>query len=63
MHKTMDKEPFFEFDFENISKEDIETLSLFCKNGFNLSKLLKKGEELNTVVVDTTYSVQVHIIS
>lgn len=45
-HKTMDKEPFFEFDFENISKENTKTLFLFCKNEFNLSKLLKKGEEL-----------------
>ena len=44
--KTMDKEPFFEFDFENIEDEKVDILSLFCKNGFDLNKLLKKGEEL-----------------
>lgn len=44
--KTMDKEPFFEFDFENMEDEKIDILSLFCKNGFDLNKLLKKGEEL-----------------
>lgn len=44
--KKMDKEPFFEFDFENINDEQIEVLSLFCKNTFDLTKLLKKGEEL-----------------
>ena len=44
--KTMDKEPFFEFDFENLSKEDIEVISLFCKDGFSMASLLKKGEEL-----------------
>ncbi len=44
--KTMDKEPFFELDFENIDDEKIEILALFCKAGFDLSKLLKKGEEL-----------------
>lgn len=44
--KTMDKEPFFELDFENIDDEQIDTLALFCKDGFDLSKLLKKGEEL-----------------
>lgn len=44
--KTMDKEPFFEFDFENIRDEQVEILSFFCKNELDLNKLLKKGEEL-----------------
>ena len=44
--KTMDKEPFFEFDFENMEDDKIDILSLFCKNGFDLNKLLKRGEEL-----------------
>ncbi len=44
--KSMDKEPFFEFDFENIDDEKIETLALFCKKDFEINKLLKKGEEL-----------------
>lgn len=44
--KKMDKEPFFEFDFENLNAEQIETLYLFCKDSFDLNKLLKTGEEL-----------------
>ncbi len=40
--KTMDKEPFFVFDFENMEDEKIDILSLFCKNGFDLNKLLKR---------------------
>lgn len=44
--KTMDKEPFFEINFENISDEQIETLALFCKDGLDINTLLKKGEEL-----------------
>lgn len=44
--KTMDKEPFFEFDFENIDEEKIDILALFCKNDFDIKKLLAKGEEL-----------------
>lgn len=44
--KTMDKEPFFEFDFENLTDEQINTLAFFCKDELDLNKLLKKGEEL-----------------
>ncbi len=44
--KKMDKEPFFEFDFENLNEEQMEIISLFCKNGLDLNLLLKKGEEL-----------------
>lgn len=44
--KIMDKEPFFIFDLENITEETLTTLQLFCKEKFNLSTLLKKGEEL-----------------
>ncbi len=44
--KSMDKEPFFVFDFENIDDEKIENLQLFCKSSFDLSVILKKGEEL-----------------
>lgn len=44
--KTMDKEPFLEFDFENLEEEKIDILSLFCKSDFDLNELLKKGEEL-----------------
>ena len=44
--KTMDKEPFFEFDFETIDDEEIEILTLFCKHSFDYNKLLKTGEEL-----------------
>lgn len=44
--KTMDKEPFFEFDFENLDNEQIEVIALFCKNKFDIRQLLVKGEEL-----------------
>lgn len=44
--KKMDKTPFFVFDFENITDEMIDTLSMFCKKDFDLNKLLIKGEEL-----------------
>lgn len=45
-NKSMDKEPFFIFDFENLEDEKIENLQLFCKQEFNLAVFLKKGEEL-----------------
>ena len=44
--KKMDKTPFFIFDFENITDDAIITLELFCKENFDLHKLLSKGEEL-----------------
>lgn len=44
--KTMDKEPFFEVDIENINGEQIDILELFCKEELDLNKLIKKGEEL-----------------
>lgn len=44
--KKMDKEPFFELDFDNLNDEQVEMLYLFCKDGLDLNKLLKKGEEL-----------------
>ena len=45
-HKTMDKESFFEVDFENISDEQIDILFLFHKDNLDINSLLKKGEEL-----------------